>query len=76
MITRGRGERQKELFQSALLPEFLLGKFKEKDWGRFLRSVGVGDPKEEYTKEDRQRDIDKANLIVDRVKATKYERAV
>lgn len=76
MIANERCERERKNLQASIFADFVSGKFKEKSWLRFIDALGIGDPKEKYTEEDRRRDIAKSNCVVERVKRAIYERVV
>jgi hypothetical protein len=54
----------------------MTGKFQEKSWTRFTQGLGIGEPEEEYTKEDWQRDIEASKRVIARAEKAKYERVV
>ncbi len=76
MIAKERNERERLSLRSAIFPEFMTGKFQEKDWNRFTQGLGLGEPEAEYTKEDWQRDMEASKRVIARAEKAKYERAV
>jgi hypothetical protein len=54
----------------------MTGKFQEKSWARFTQGLGIGEPEEEYTKEDWQRDVEASRRVIARAEKAKYERVV
>lgn len=76
MITKERHERERLALRSAIFPEFMTGKFQEKSWARFTQGLGIGEPEEEYTKEDWQRDVEASKRVIARAEKAKYERVV
>ena len=76
MIAKERNERERLALRSAIFPEFMTGKFQEKDWNRFTQGLGLGEPEAEYTKEDWRRDMEASKRVIARAEKAKYERAV
>lgn len=76
MIESEKAERRRELMQAAVFPEYLQGKFKEKSWSKLINNLGIGEPENRYTKEDRERDLKKSDKVIEKLKKARYERVV